>query len=65
MANDGEGEGPEDDAGNSEDPEGQAGEEALNGGDGESTEGGGEDGVADPCEELGRSRRRRSGRSGA
>ena len=45
-------EGPEDDTGNSEGPEGKAGEEALNSGDGESAEGGCEDGVADTFKEL-------------
>src|SRR5438270_155442 len=49
----GEGEGPEEDSGNTEDPEGEAGEDALYGGDGEAAERGCENGVADSGEELG------------
>ena len=48
-----EGEGPEDDAGNSEDPEGEASEQALYGGDGEAAKRGGEDGIADSVKEFG------------
>ena len=50
---DGEGEGPEDDAGNTQDPEGEASEHALYGGDGEAAKRGGEDGIADSVEEFG------------
>jgi len=48
----GEGEGPEDDSGDTEDPEGQACENSLNGGDGEASESGGEDGIADAVKEF-------------
>ena len=43
---------PEDDTGNSEDPEGESGEDALNAGDGEAAERGGEDGFANSLDEL-------------
>ena len=46
-------EGPEEDAGDPEDREGEAGEDALNGSDGEAAERCGEDGVADSVEEFG------------
>ena len=49
---DGEREGPEDDARNSEDPEGEASKDTLHCGDGEPAERGGEDSVADTLEEL-------------
>ena len=48
----GEGEGPEDDSGDSEDPEGQSGEKALDYGDCEPAERGGEDGIADSGDEF-------------
>ena len=50
---DGGGEGPEYGSGNAERPVGEAGEDALNGGDDEAAEGGGVDGVVEAVEEFG------------